>query len=325
MQTFHENAGVTPDVLVLPPKAGIYVSMVPPSEQRTRKGDLELTGSYRRTDWYYHLPRVQSLRGAGVRCRFPPRILDLTARPRMIGEYFVIPGVEGPRDMQNIIANGVRHLRDIQKVFLTCPIYWKCPGCTTGTCRCQNSKSSCDLAAGLARPTDPYIHIYSADVDNWVKICYEEANAHAFNGGAEREQIGRMFDELQGYLHGLVNRFNAEAERRVGLKNTPREKKQVAAAFTGHADNTPLNDIVAGRAAAAGVAAIAALHTQGAARVHLPAQLALVQQRVLLAAGGNAQTAIIVNRLVEIAFRLDADDTALGNHESSVPNPLRRL
>ena len=152
-----------------------------------------------------------------------------------------------------------------------------------------------------------------------MKICYEEANAHAFNGGAEREQIGRMFDELQGYLHGLVNRFNAEAERRVGLKNTPREKKQVAAAFTGHADNTPLNDIVAGRAAAAGVAAIAALHTQGAARAAFTRpELALVQQlRVLLAAGGNAQTAIIVNRLVEIAFRLDADDVNLALLENT--------
>lgn len=246
---FMKTQGVTPDVLVLPPKAGIYVSMVPPSEttysERGPGAHEALTDG--RTG-------IATFRGCKVfeaqafDVDFRHEFIDLTARPRMIGEYFVIPGVKGPRDMQNIIANGVRHLRDIQEgVPSRVPLI---DGNGGKGAHAEVKKAGEEsnplqgLAEGLARNTDPYIHIYSADVDNWVKICYEEANAHAFNGGELREQVGRLFDELQGYLHKLVNRFNAEAERRVGLKNTPREKKQVAAHFTGHADGKDINEYV---------------------------------------------------------------------------------
>ena len=251
---FMKTQGVTPDVLVLPPKAGIYVSMVPPSEttysERGPGAHEALTDG--RTG-------IATFRGCKVfeaqafDVDFRHEFVDLTARPRMIGEYFVIPGVEGPRDMQNIIANGVRHLRDIQRgVPNRIPLMEarrdangaivmqggnRVAQAPAGAHAAANAGNPLqDLAAGLARHTDPYIHIYSADVDNWVKICYEEANAHAFNSGLDREQMGRMFDELQGYLHKLVNRYNAEAERRTAAKNTPREKKAVAALFTGNAD-----------------------------------------------------------------------------------------
>lgn len=253
---FMKTQGVTPDVLVLPPKAGIYVSMVPPSEttysERGAGAHEALTDG--RTG-------IATFRGCKVfeaqafDVDFRHEFVDLTGRPRMIGEYFVIPGVEGPRDMQNIIANGVRHLRDIQKgVPNRVPLMEARRDANgailtdgNGNNRVQDPAGAHaapgavgntleGLAQGLARNTDPYIHIYSADVDNWVKICYEEANAHAFNGGLAREQMGRMFDELQGYLHKLVNRYNAEAERRTAAKNTPREKKAVAALFTGNAD-----------------------------------------------------------------------------------------
>lgn len=326
---FMKTQGVTPDVLVLPPKAGIYVSMVPPSEttysERGPGAHEALTDG--RTG-------IATFRGCKVfeaqafDVDFRHEFVDLTGRPRMIGEYFVIPGVQGPRDMQNIIANGVRHLRDIQGgVPARAPYIGNVPAAAAGAHAAPAAVGNTleGLAQGLARNTDPYIHIYSADVDNWVKICYEEANAHAFNGGEEREQIGRMFDEVQGYLHSLVNRFNAEAERRVGLKNTPRAKKDTAAHFTGHADATPLDDIVVGIPGAAGGAPGPALHVQGAARVAGAAtyaarpELALMEQlRVLLApVGAQAQTVTIVNRLVEIAARLDTDDTNLAALEGS--------
>lgn len=324
---FMKTQGVTPDVLVLPPKAGIYVSMVPPSEttysERGPGAHEALTDG--RTG-------IATFRGCKVfeaqafDVDFRHEFVDLTGRPRMIGEYFVIPGVEGPRDMQNIIANGVRHLRDIQAgVPSRVPYIDNDPNAPVGAhvvapAAGAGANPLVGLAAGLARHTDPYIHIYSADVDNWVKICYEEANAHAFNGGLEREQIGRMFDEIQGYLHSLVNRFNAEAERRVGLKNTPRAKKDIAAQFTGHADNLPINAyVLAVDAAAVAAAANAAAAAPPAAFV-VPArpQLALMEQlRALLVAPAQPQTVTIVNRLVEIAARLDADDTALAALEGT--------
>lgn len=343
---FMKTQGVTPDVLVLPPKAGIYVSMVPPSEttysERGAGAHEALTDG--RTG-------IATFRGCKVfeaqafDVDFRHEFVDLTGRPRMIGEYFVIPGVEGPRDMQNIIANGVRHLRDITKgpVPARIPYIGNSPAAPVGAHAAAGAPAMPlggalaaaaaaaanplqGLAQGLARHTDPYIHIYSADVDNWVKICYEEANAHAFNGGAVREQIGRMFDEVQGYLHSLVNRFNAEAERRVGLKNTPRAKKDIAAQFTGHADARAVAVIVDGVAGAGGVLSLA---DQGAARNAAAAppayaarpELALVEQlRVLLdppGGGGQPETVTIVNRLVEIAARLDADDTNLALFEST--------
>jgi len=338
---FMKTQGVTPDVLVLPPKAGIYVSMVPPSEttysERGAGAHEALTDG--RTG-------IATFRGCKVfeaqafDVDFRHEFVDLTGRPRMIGEYFVIPGVEGPRDMQNIIANGVRHLRDITKgaVPARVPYIQNIPAVAVGAHAAAAAAANPlqDLAAGLGHHTDPYIHIYSADVDNWVKICYEEANAHAFNGGAEREQIGRMFDEIQGYLHSLVNRFNAEAERRVGLKNTPRAKKDIAAQFTGHADATPIINILNGVAAVAAVvgvaagpgvpavpavpavAAINALDADGAGRAAFARpQLALVQQLRVLMAGAAAETVTIVNRLVEIAGKLSDDDTNLALFEST--------
>ena len=44
---------------------------------------------------------------------------------------------------------------------------------------------------------DPFIHIYSADKDDWVKITYSEANMNALNSTSAVDELARIRDILK--------------------------------------------------------------------------------------------------------------------------------
>ena len=202
--------GIVPNVLVLPPKAGIYVSMVPPSEttysQRGPGAHEALTDD--RTG-------ISSFRGSKVfeaqsfDVDFQHEFIDLTSRPRMCGEYFVIPGSQAPHNLMATLNAAVGKLVDKP------------------------------ITAGLAQATelgelikaarhDPFIHIYSADKDDYVKISYSEASAAALNSAQDKEQYGIILRDQKKRLHEKVKRYEEIGKKKVSAAKTPREKKEVA-------------------------------------------------------------------------------------------------
>lgn len=239
---FMKTQGVVPDVMVLPPKAGIYVSMVPPTETTYSErgpGAHEALTDGRTGITTFRGSKVFEAQAFDV--DFRNEFIDLTGRPRMIGEYFVIPGCEGPRDMHNIIANGVRHLRDRNKaggiperkphLKDVDPVSHRAYDTRKGAAEME---PLVQLAQSLGVPNDPYIHIYSADTDNWEKICFAEANMHAFNNDKLAEDTAKELDKLHEDLLKRSQEFDRKGEELVSEAANPRAKKDMAAFFTGH-------------------------------------------------------------------------------------------
>ena len=201
---------VVPDVLVLPPKAGIYVSMVPPSEttysQRGPGAHEALTDG--RTG-------ISTFRGCKVfeaqsfDVDFQHEFIDLTSRPRMCGEYFVIPGSQAPHNLMSTLSKALGELVDK-------PVGKRITNPGLG-----------DLVD--AAREDPFIHIYSADKDDYVKISYSEANRAALNGTASDRGVGLL--ALKDKLNEIHAMFEEIGKKKVADAKTPREKKEVAQKF----------------------------------------------------------------------------------------------
>lgn len=203
---------VTPNVLVLPPKAGIYVSMVPPSETTYSErgpGAREALTDDRTGITTFRGNKVFEAQSFDL--DFQHEFVDLTSRPRMCGEYFVIPGSDEP-------INLMEHLRSVVEAA-------RKKGYAEGFDNLDK------LGKTLAEhESEPYIHIYSADKDDYVKITFAKANEMALNGPPENAQTHEQLIKLKKDLHEQVVLFQQKAKEIINIKKTPKDKKEFAAA-----------------------------------------------------------------------------------------------
>lgn len=202
--------GIVPNVLVLPPKAGIYVSMVPP-----RETEYHLRGQGAHEALTQDRTGIATFRGSKVfeaqsfDVDFQHEFIDLTSRPRMCGEYFVIPGSQAPHNLMSTLSEAVGKL-------LEKPI-----------------REAFDEEPGLAELVemarhDPFVHIYSADKDDYVKITYAEASAAALNSSQDKDEYARQLRLTKKDLHQKVKQYEEISKKKVAAAKTPREKKEVA-------------------------------------------------------------------------------------------------
>ena len=205
--------GVTPNVLVLPPKAGIYVSMVPP-----REVDFDKHGPGAHQNLTQDRTGITTFRGNKVfeaqafDVDFQHEYIDLTSRPRMCGEYFVIPGKDEPINLRQHLASAIEKFRKEQyKPALT------------------NDNA---LKQVLEHKQDPFIHIYSADKDDYVKITFAEANEMALNGESEALREHKKIQSFKDDLHKAYTAFQDQVQTVISKKKTPKDKKEFAAAGT---------------------------------------------------------------------------------------------
>lgn len=206
--------GIVPDVLVLPPKAGIYVSMVPPSETTYSErgpGAHEALTDNRTGITRFRGTKVFEAQSFDV--DFQHEFIDLTSRPRMCGEYFVIPGSQAPHNLMATLNAAVGKLMEkpIQKDVVPPPVELK------------------DLIAAARH--DPFIHIYSADRDDYVKISYAEANRAALNTKDDRDYVSRL-QRAKERLNAVHKDYSDAGKRSVAAMKTPREKKDKAALYS---------------------------------------------------------------------------------------------
>lgn len=201
--------GVQPNVLVLPPKAGIYVSMVPP-----RETDYNIHGPGAHENLTQDRTGITTFRGNKVfeaqafDVDFQHEFIDLTSRPRMVGEFFVIPGHDEPMDLKQQIVSHLLKIRD-------------------GGYR----RNLADPVGDLAKhKQDPFIHIYSADKDDYVKITFAEANLMALNQDDTGARALRELNVLKERLHTIYTSFQESVKKIIASKKTPKEKKDIAAA-----------------------------------------------------------------------------------------------
>lgn len=202
--------GIVPDVLVLPPKAGIYVSMVPP-----RETEYNLRGQGAHEALTQDRTGISTFRGSKVfeaqsfDLDFQHEFIDLTSRPRMCGEYFVIPGSQAPHNLMTTLSEAVGKLleKPIGEAFEEVP-------------------GLAELVE-MARH-DPFVHIYSADKDDYVKITYAEASAAALNSSEDKDSKAGALRDMKKELHQKVKQYEAIAKKKVAAAKTPREKKEVA-------------------------------------------------------------------------------------------------
>jgi hypothetical protein len=210
--------GVTPNVLVLPPKAGIYVSMVPPSETTYSErgpGAHEALTDGRTGITTFRGTKVFETQSFDV--DFQHEFIDLTSRPRMCGEYFVIPGTDEPVDLANHLASALAE--------------WRKKGVATLD----------DAVEGLVEhKQDPFIHIYSADKDDYVKITFAEANLKALNGPSKAQEINEKLEKAKKELHSQVAAFEEKAKKLISASKNPKEKKELAIAATFDEDDFKL-------------------------------------------------------------------------------------
>jgi len=205
--------GIVPNVLVLPPKAGIYVSMVPP-----RETEYHLRGPGAHEALTQDRTGISTFRGSKVfeaqsfDVDFQHEFVDLTSRPRMCGEYFVIPGSQEPHNLMSTI-------NDALKAMLDKPV------------RAGMAEPKLEDVMGEELRRDPFIHIYSADKDDYVKITYSEANTNALNGEDPFGRAQRLAD-LKKKLDGLHSTFSEMGKKAVADRKTPREKKEEAAKWS---------------------------------------------------------------------------------------------
>lgn len=237
--------GIVPDVLVLPPKAGIYVSMVPPSEttysERGPGAHEALTTD--RTD-------IQTFRGNKVfeaqsfDVDFQHEFIDLTARPRMCGEYFVIPGTTAPHDLMSTIGRLMDDMVDKKYEKGALP---EVGGASTAR-GVASYPQSVNRIADIARlhKEDPFIHIYSAEKDDYVKITYSEANAAAMNLDSDRSQMMAALRACKKELDVIHTAFEDKAKAAVAAQTTPKAKKDKAALYSVTVLIDPNNEFVVG-------------------------------------------------------------------------------
>ena len=204
--------GVTPNVLVLPPKAGIYVSMVPPSEttysERGPGAHEALTKNRTGIETFRGL-KVFEAQAFDV--DFVHDHIDLTSRSRMIGEYFVIPAVPPHPEIERRIKERL----DILAANKTA----------------QPPQELQEIIADLPKVDEPYIHIYSADQDDFVKIKYSDANLHAFNMELSSQQRLDRLTKLLDVFHEGAKLYADKGKQLVTDEKTQAEKKRVAALF----------------------------------------------------------------------------------------------
>ena len=222
--------GITPNVLVLPPKAGIYVSMVPPSEtvySERGPGAHEALTTDRTGISTFRGNKVFEAQSFDV--DFQHDFIDLTSRPRMCGEYFVIPGTTAPHNLMSSIGRVVDEMADK-------PIT---PGGIPGTLRLDASQprpiAGPPILQGLLTANiraEPFIHIYSADKDDYVKITYSQANLHALNGNQNLDRVGRVLDALKDDLDKVHAKFEEVGKKKTAAEGTPRNKKEMASKFS---------------------------------------------------------------------------------------------
>lgn len=205
--------GIVPNVLVLPPKAGIYISMVPP-----RETEYHLRGPGSHEALTQDRTGISSFRGSKVfeaqsfDVDFQHEFIDLTSRPRMCGEYFVIPGSQEPHNLMSTINDALRAMLDK-------PI------------RDGMDEPKLEDVLGEELRRDPFVHIYSADKDDYVKITYSEANTMALNG-VDQDGFAQRLADLKKTLNGLHSTFNEKSKKAIAAKKTPREKKEEAALWS---------------------------------------------------------------------------------------------
>jgi len=230
--------GITPNVLVLPPKAGIYVSMVPPSEtvyNERGPGAHEALTTDRTGITTFRGNKVFEAQSFDV--DFQHDFIDLTSRPRMCGEYFVIPGVTAPHDLWRSIGSIIDQMVDkpiaprIRRFDDSDP--------TTGGRETEDADTAGKLIRQIAAQvnSEPYIHIYSADKDDYVKITYSEANMNALNAESDVDAQGRMLDAIKKALNLLLKRYEEIGKKKVAAQGTPRLKKEMASKFVAAVDD----------------------------------------------------------------------------------------
>ena len=253
--------GIVPNVLVLPPKAGIYVSMVPPSEtvyNQRGPGAHEALTTDRTGITTFRGNKVFEAQSFDV--DFQHDFIDLTSRPRMCGEYFVIPGTTRPHNLMTTVGRALDRLLDK-------PIGPKLPrtfGNAFGADPADLDPNAAPaLLGGLVTEEDkaePFIHIYSADKDDYVKITYSEANLAALNGDGNVDRVGRLMDTLKKALNKVHDKYNEVGKKKVAGEGTPRAKKEMAAKFVAavNGDFTPGIATMAGAAPAGGIGGLAA-------------------------------------------------------------------
>jgi hypothetical protein len=222
--------GVTPDVLVLPPKAGIYVSMVPPSEttySQRGPGAHEALTDDRTGITTFRGTKVFETQSFDV--DFQHEFIDLTSRPRMCGEYFVIPGTDEPLELGSHLSSALNAWRGTNKI-------------QTGL----DSKEF--MKAILEHKSEPFIHIYSADKDDYVKITFAEANVKALNGKSDLQAANEKLEEHKKTFHDQLTKFEEIVKKIIGNKTKPKDKKDIAqaAAF----DDDSWNVVTPGNTAA---------------------------------------------------------------------------
>lgn len=220
--------GIVPNVLVLPPKAGIYVSMVPP-----RETDYQLRGPGAHEALTQDRTGISTFRGNKVfeaqsfDMDFVHEFIDLTSRPRMCGEYFVIPGTTAPHNFDQLIKSAVALVAEKDLAAELANL--------SGLS--QGNEGLALLLKGAQE--DPFIHIYSADKDDYVKISYSEANIAALNGedsyGSVTPPTGGKAQKLVALkkrINTLHKTFVEKGKAEVAKQDTPRKKKDMAAKYT---------------------------------------------------------------------------------------------
>lgn len=243
--------GITPNVLVLPPKAGIYVSMVPPSEtvyNERGPGAHEALTTDRTGISTFRGSRVFEAQSFDV--DFQHDFIDLTSRPRMVGEYFVIPGTTAPHDLWRSIGRIIDQMVD-KPIAESLPNFQNPPDYPEQLIGGRPTADA-DTAGALIRQIadqvkeEPYIHIYSADKDDYVKITYSEANMNALNADSNVDSQGRMLDSIKKTLNLLLKRYEEIGKKKVAGQGTPRLKKEMAAKFVAAVEDTGYGGIKRG-------------------------------------------------------------------------------
>ena len=224
--------GIVPDALVLPPKAGIYISMVPPSETTYSDrgpGAHEALTKDRTGITTFRGNKVFEAQSFDV--DFQHEFIDLTSRPRMCGEYFVVPGTTAPHDLMSTIGRVLDDM--VGKKYKRGSLPPSDPVELGG--KYMNGPAPYpELLNRLALHSkdDPFIHIYSAEKDDYVKITYSEANAAALNLDIDRDTYFAELRCAKKELDVLHAKYEEKAKAAVAAQNTPKAKKDTAAKWS---------------------------------------------------------------------------------------------
>ena len=322
--------GITPNILVLPPKAGIYVSMVPPSEtvySERGPGAHEALTTDRTGITTFRGNKVFEAQSFDV--DFQHNHIDLTSRPRMCGEYFVIPGTTAPHDLWRTIGREIDKMVDqpisdyIPRFDGTDPRQ----GVNGAQPRVNARKGTLagnGILGSIFSPdvaSEPFIHIYSADRDDWVKITYSQANLNALNSDNLVGALGRVTDALKKAINAVHKKYEETGKKKVAAQGTPRAKKEMASKFSASVDGDysagaglPRN-AVAGAAAAPGQADLNRVANRTAFLVEAVEVLrTLMPYRPRAPGPANVARRQIIDDLRSMIPQLEALDTRIDDY-----------